>query len=166
MAKKSNKKSKTLLLAISCLATALGIVAIFLPFADFIKLTFYSEIGNTYTTAQGFNFIFGENSNTGSTIAWVLVLVGSIISLLSFILGALTDKGKGVSLLLFLGSLCLIVGGVMYFFFIQMAGLENYETSIGGWTYSLEISAILGGICGCLGGLVGLCGSISTILKH
>lgn len=168
MSKKSKKTSaSTLVLASSCLAALFGVIAIFLPFADFIKGTI--TVRDTVVesaTYQGTEFIFGENANTGCLVAWILVLAGSIIILLAFLWALLSKKHlKPASLVLLLGSIALLVGGIMYFCFIPMTGLQNGDYSVIGWKFSLEFPAILGGLCGALGGLLGASGSLVALLK-
>lgn len=117
-----------------------------------------SSIGSSGTT-------YTATAQTGTMIAYILIFVAAALT----IVAQFFHKGKFGALILFLAGLCAIAGGIMVFFPIQFATLENtlYD-GIGGKSgiqYVLSIGTYLCGICTCVGGAAAAIGGVIKLLK-
>lgn len=149
-----NKKQ---IFLIGSICTALlGLIAVLMPLAPYVSGTL-TAVGQSQTTLRkGFDFIFGEGSNGPSVTAWIFVLVGIILAVCGLVI-YLLKKEKVGGLVLSCGGLFLLVGSILYFFFVQFAGLESGNIEgILGVNYSLAFGAWIGGIIGAIGGAVGI----------
>lgn len=160
------KKNKSSLAGIgACCAALLGIAALLMPFAPFVTGTLSTILGSASTNINGFDLIFGDYSNAGSVTAWILILVGAVLALcatITYFLG----KGKIATLGLLAGGALILVGAILYFFFIQFAGLSGASAGeLASYSWSLAIGAWLGAIFGIIGGVIGLCVGIREFLK-
>lgn len=149
----------------SCCTAILGIIAVLLPLAPFVSGTL-AVLGQSQTeTIDGFSFIFGDYSNGGSLTAWILILAGSVLAVCAF-LAYLLKKEKLGGLALLLAGLLILVGGILYFFFVQFAGLSSADIGgLVGYSFNLAFGAIIGGIIGVVGGLLGLGLGVREILS-
>ena len=182
MAKK--KKGAGLLSTILVLAVfALAVVGIVMLTGDGLTVTISSNMldETLYTDAQsGFDTIFkGVSSDfaDGADIAvieasaalisaFALVAVGAVFAIFALVARLVARKSFGF--LELLGSLVLIVGGVMVLFTKDFLGLDTYEvqSDILSLTFGLGWGMILFSVCSLLSGAVLAVTGISAALKR
>lgn len=150
-------EKKQIFLFGACCSIVLGIIALLLPLAPFVSGTAVI-LGQSQTTlVSGFDLIFGEGSSGASVTTWILILVGVLAGVCGLVAYLLKQEKVG-GIALAAGGVLVLVGSILYFFFVQFAGLQNASIGGGivGMEYSLAFGAWLGGIIGIVGGALGI----------
>ncbi len=179
-----SKKKSPISTFVGLFGAILGIVAIFMGFMKFVTLTGKllgkeSEVGSLTGFVGVFGATAGEetpawsiladgvkdgkayiNFKVGILILFILLAVGVLLVLLGSFM-----KGKFGKFIVSVGGLCLIAGGVMAFFSIQLCSFKSAGDATLGYTYSLGIGAILTGVIGTVGGLLSAGAGVSALFK-
>lgn len=172
MAKSKKRKANGVVSLLPVIAAFFGLIAIvtiFMPVIaqkdsdntiNGIKAVFgYSEttgIGSLSVSAKVLNFSFLN------FLAYLLVLVGTVFSVLSFLKG-------GNKLFALIAAACFVGAAILFFCFVANAGwLDNMKKSwellkkTAGDFYELAIGSILGAICSIIAAVVS---AASLVLK-
>lgn len=155
MAKKKSSKKSNMGLILSLVILALGVAAFCMAFIASVKNS-GAFTGTEHSSYTGFQVMFGYSEKVGevikvetqilnfsfmATLAFVLPLIGSVLSLID-------NK-----IIRFVGTGLMVAGAVLLFLFPNFV-IPVEATEL--FTRSLGIGAILGGVFAGLGGLVGL----------
>lgn len=124
----------------------IGLVPLLMPYAPFI---YRGSDYKSYTT--GFELIFG-GSNIAYLLAWVLVLVGVVTAVMSFVPYSVGNEKTAGSFLLASG-IAILLGSIAYFLFPVLALASETGSS---YSYHLASGGYLGGAIGLIDGILGI----------
>lgn len=183
--KKSSKNSKIGQI-LGIFGAILGVAAICMGFLNFVTLT-GKVLGQTgeLGSMNGFQAAFGASASasdspswavwakaattdgkitmdgrTGMLILFILLLAGALVLLLGGLF-----KGKLGKFMMLVGGAAMTAGAIMAFFTIQLCAFESKGNGTLGYEYTMGIGAILTGVLGSVGGVVGLGSGIVGLLK-
>lgn len=155
---RSEKSRKNLLVAGVGVVLVCGLLCLLLPILNFV------EVEGRYMSESysGFYFIFGEGAVSSCLVAWIMVLVGTILVIPALLLFIFDHTGFG-GIFLIAGAVILGIGANMYPFFLHLAGWYDDELWIrvhgtAQATFFSILGSILGSIAIIFGGPISLRG--------
>lgn len=165
----ANSKAKNFLLGnlLVLLGLACAIIAIFMPFANGLKLV---DSGNSTELRSGFSYVFGVKGGgllggdvpnvAVATAGWILILIGTLLAVAIIPLAFMTKNGLRIGKFTFgqvLGAgaaLLLLVGGILFFFvalaYANYLGVDVSNVALGPAFVLGGIAAVAGAVFCCL----------------